>query len=523
MSKHFSIRLIIISLIQFMGQANYAQTWPKQFADFIPQQSYIHNDYDSGYIITGKSNDLSIVYIKIDANGNKLFKKSYRVNDANYLTTYRIKYNPNDSNYYACCGIVMNQGTDINSAIIKLNSCFEPIWVKVIDRPAFNRAKDIFFRADTLIAITEYDAYETVQKQGVGIYVMDTSANIIRNNIYLTENNTPSFFQSEDFKDKIYLAGFAFFPAPHDTSIMYRSKFMQIFDLYGNLLNQRIRDFNDTFDIYMSLLNDSSLEGTYMLRHFSYNIAKETGTNLEKISPALQTVYSKKIDAVSWLHHPKYNYEASRLYLVGEDSLLHIYGVLKKDVSTYYSGIFILLTDTSGNIRDSSLIVYDTVNYPQFQIVNSIQNNKGNILVSLFSDNYVHIYEINNKLQIVGFDSSNYEYDYLCTDQTGDETYTVNYEIINKNASSLRPARHNPPLNIYPNPAIKEVRIEGQIPMTFISVYNQMGQEIKCNFSIMSNGLNAILDVSDFPEGLYVIKVLSKDSEGFYKIIKATK
>ncbi|KAF2517558.1 T9SS type A sorting domain-containing protein [Flavobacterium salilacus subsp. salilacus] len=72
-------------------------------------------------------------------------------------------------------------------------------------------------------------------------------------------------------------------------------------------------------------------------------------------------------------------------------------------------------------------------------------------------------------------------------------------------------------LSYYPNPVINTLTIKNEEAITTIHFYNLIGQEL---FTKAANTDVVTLDLSDMAAGIYIVKVIAKDKEQNFKIIK---
>ena len=70
---------------------------------------------------------------------------------------------------------------------------------------------------------------------------------------------------------------------------------------------------------------------------------------------------------------------------------------------------------------------------------------------------------------------------------------------------------------MYPNPATSTLFISSLENIEAISIYNVIGQEV---MNLKVNASNAVLDVSSFQKGLYIVKTISEGKISSSKFIK---
>ena len=72
-------------------------------------------------------------------------------------------------------------------------------------------------------------------------------------------------------------------------------------------------------------------------------------------------------------------------------------------------------------------------------------------------------------------------------------------------------------LKVYPNPVHDHVNLSFEQEMTTVAVYNLLGQEV---ITQSINATETSIDVSELPQGTYLVKVNSRDAVKTIKIIK---
>ena len=72
-------------------------------------------------------------------------------------------------------------------------------------------------------------------------------------------------------------------------------------------------------------------------------------------------------------------------------------------------------------------------------------------------------------------------------------------------------------VSLYPNPVKDILMITSQEEITELSIFNQLGQEIKLIEPLQSS---FEIDLSDLTTGIYIVKMKTIDHRGTYKVMK---
>ncbi len=107
----------------------------------------------------------------------------------------------------------------------------------------------------------------------------------------------------------------------------------------------------------------------------------------------------------------------------------------------------------------------------------------------------------------------------------GDDVYISTHQIINSriqkykldNVLSLDKTTINH-INIYPNPLISETTISAKENISSISVYNSVGNQIEKHVNLAKKTFT--LNMTNYPNGIYLVKVVAKNKTSLRKIIK---
>jgi len=124
---------VIAILIILISVRLYAQNWPKTYINMKALSNWVIENYDKGYVILGTKVDYKMGWIiKTDINGNVLWNKKlgtgqYNISPENIEQT--------QDNGFILGGTIDKMGNQNDAFILKLNSCAELEWCKIIYTP----------------------------------------------------------------------------------------------------------------------------------------------------------------------------------------------------------------------------------------------------------------------------------------------------------------------------------------------------------------------------------------------------
>ncbi len=135
------------------------------------------------------------------------------------------------------------------------------------------------------------------------------------------------------------------------------------------------------------------------------------------------------------------------------------------------------------------------------------------VLGNFFDDNNTDTVKLTSNM----FDAAYYYLDDICV--STDSTYTSNY--LYSSTVSIKEAMNEFNVFIYPNPATNFINIHfPDLNDSYeLKIYNVLGREVL--FKPKINTLHTILDISNIEEGVLFIKILYKNQQLNYKLIKS--
>ncbi|MCX6286760.1 MAG: T9SS type A sorting domain-containing protein [Bacteroidetes bacterium] len=125
-----------IVLLSFIISPGHSQTWPKTYTGMNAWADWVIQTYDKGYVILGTKTNYKIGWIiKTDINGNILWDK--KLGSGQY-TIYPGNIEQTQDNGFIIGGTTMQIGNQEDAFILKLNSCAELEWCKIIYTPTIH-------------------------------------------------------------------------------------------------------------------------------------------------------------------------------------------------------------------------------------------------------------------------------------------------------------------------------------------------------------------------------------------------
>jgi len=125
--------IIFIVFICLIIPLVHAQNWPKTYTGMNAWADWVIQSYDKGYVILGSKTNYKIGWIiKTDINGNILWEK--KINSGQF-TIYPGNIEQTLDNGFIIGGTTAQIGNQGDAFILKLNSCAEQEWCKILYTP----------------------------------------------------------------------------------------------------------------------------------------------------------------------------------------------------------------------------------------------------------------------------------------------------------------------------------------------------------------------------------------------------
>ncbi|MBP6872793.1 MAG: T9SS type A sorting domain-containing protein [Bacteroidales bacterium] len=500
----------LILSVFLISQIAYSQEWPKIYGDnFHALVNDMNETYDQGIILSGF---IYLPYgfcryiwiIKTDINGDLLWWK--KIGDSSH------QYGLTRSEITTDNGLIFSGGTtkytgDFDPLFVKMNTCGEVEWCRVLSSPGYNLALEIINLPDnTYMGLLQY--------YGEG----DTYAR--SNLIKLDQIGEPVWIQKL---------------AQEDSTIINEELYNLLYSSDSNIIISGDRGPGQfaywiKTDTAGNQIWDLKWQGGY-------------GGARQVIETSNQMFYSAGGFAGPGYHMTpsifKFDNSGTKIYqeyllgdtlagggaepmiLYGDTSLITgIQWRTSNDVEDGYSDI--LKTDTLGNIINRRTLIH--YNKCPKAIMQSSDNKvlvTGNYMPSNYWD--IYLWKFNTNLEDDTLYTQPLTYDSLCPFEIQSDTMDLDCDLF-VNIDEL-PTReeYESTVKIYPNPArdwvaltLPDVVAEGKVE---IAVYDVFGREVETGRGgdkemegqgeVPVNRM-LVLDVSGYPPGMYVVVVTDR-------------
>lgn len=486
--------------------------------------SSIVEDYDKGLFVSGNR---WIGYegdgwgFKTDVNGNLLYDKI--LSHGEHTLSLKSVTHDLDGNKYMCGTFWDGHSWPF---IIKLDSCGNIVWCNALrdDNFDYGGSEDIFVtKNNVVLLITYYTNYQNSADK-IHIIAFDSEGNKLWMKPYASENNYPlienlSIQDCIQFNSDYYLSGFCYYPFPHDPNHLWlRPLFIGIDSLFNEKFVVPFMKTDSVFGMAHGIIpiNDSILMGI----GGNYNLSDSN-----KIEVSMMFINTEGTE-IGLSHIPINNFPpdieiaaAGSGALINDSTFISLAGLGTESPEGGYRSH--ILFNSSGDLLkmkpDSTLVVGKMIKTSDSNFVvggNIMQNN------SLWKD--IIMYKLNDSLESVPFDTTQYVYDSLCPHSIQSGTIDL-YDCLTVVDIGELPTPQEYfesirwiPVKVYPNPAT-----EGCVNLEFENTNHHQNMELLCyddfgrqvhSQKIYKGQQNTDLNVSAWPPGIYIAVVYSDGS-----------
>jgi hypothetical protein len=518
MKKQVLIGLFIVCFTKSL----YSQLWIRKVG--VGENEIVYSvieQYDKGFLLGGSTDNSKYAKInKMDVNGNLLWSKSF--GNGQYQMIVRNIDKTMDGGFVFCL-----DGTKYNSLdayIIKLNSCAEIEWCKVMYTPDYY---DLSWRIKQthegdFILLGAY--FMTNPVSNISLFKFNSSGELIWHQFYpfnydYNEDQPKDLLMDEDG----YLVTSTRY-APDTGTIspqVARSYFVKT-DTAGNKL----------WDLTYGTEN----------QYYSYPWATTKNSNGKYYHSSTHSPPSGDNPALVWVSHDglsfgdhdifqmnNFNFSGFSTITMDDDSNIVLIGGLV-DTQGMVNCLAIKI-DTLGQLLDSSSVEFVNSSYTSttktfdgkfITVGNDAPNGNFNIVA----------FKINSNLEYDSIYTQPFTYDSLCPYPIVSDTIDPNCEnvIVSMDEPFKKPETTQ--LKVYPNPADSKLTIElpkylvvtnnsGNIPAT--TVYHQWSSatlqaidlqgKIVLKQDVANTGVALQLDISRLPAGMYQFRLVYKGKQ----------
>jgi len=491
------------------------ESWIRVYGDGNLTSGYfVIETYDKGYIFLGALNDYKYAWVlKTDINGEILWSKTIGKQGEFNIP---INIEETSDKGYVISGSTTQYDTGYDPYILKLNSCAQPEWCKVMHSGGNNYGQYVKQSSDSgYLYLTRYP-YSTHLNNRVQLTKFDSTGNIIWQQVYT--NSDSLLFAEEGYEisiinnEHLLITGRCYYPHPGGTGGWMRP-FLILTDMYGDL----IWEIPWVYDGYFVGMARKSIVdtngkiysvGQNSLAYSAVPVILKTnieGDQLYYNNIIENNIYSGGSSAICWM----------------TDSTIIVSASWIEEPLGESNDAFFKL-DTLGEVMDTMFVP---------SLSNSIVH-----IIQTFNDKFVSVgtnysgeigmyaFKINENLEYDSIYTQPMVYDSLCPISITTETFQLDCDIL-VDMDEPFTTKEGSKLVIYPNPATDKIKIQlpeyivtSQQTQNFevtkvhyrykgkmeLKVYDSFGREV-VNRLIADNDEDIEMDVSLLKEGLYLV------------------
>jgi len=499
------LNIFIIILLAFVIKFSSAQDWVRIYSsnqgDGLGARGVIES-YDKGYIIISDANNYKLgLILKTDINGYERWKIGFRAN-AYKIIPESIEQTVDFG--YIIAGSMSKYGTS-DAFILKLNSCFEKEWCKVLltDNYYDDYGQDVKQLPDGgYVLLTRY--YNGINPgHRINLHRMDQNGEMIwQNNL---ADNDSLLFNEEGFnlliinENEYLITGYGYYPNPGGT-MGYRRPLLIKVDSTGNDHWETIWGANDYF--YGRPWYNSIVDNQGGIYNVGYKV--DDGTR----KPVLfKTNENGQEDYYTILNDTCYYGEAAVPTWM-EDSMIYTAIGWQFIDQSWFWGFFKI--DTLGNI-----INYKDMSDPLVSVISTVRTFDNKYLSAAIEYNEelnrfeIWSFKLNSDLEYDTIYNAPFIYDYLCPYEITSDTTDLDCDILVLIDDQFVPLEQVQ-IKIYPNPANDKITVSypdvTRSRPRYVVVLNTMGTTIK-QVRLALGDEETEIDVSSFPAGVYFVAI----------------
>jgi len=497
------IKKIILITLNLYTVLALSQDWVRTYSStngYGYGAEYVIESYDKGYVILGDANNYKYgVLIKTDINGNLLWKKLIG-NGSSFIMPWYIEQTMDSG--FIISGTMSKYGIK-DAFILKLNSCFEKEWCKVLHTTSqydsYGRRVKPLPDGGFLLLTAYYEGLETGSR--IHLHRLSSDGELIWQYSYAGNDTLMFGEEARDLDiigDSNYLiTGYCFYPDPAQTGGWIRPYFIRI-DSSGLVVWETIWGANayfhgKTYNSAPDLNGNLYSIGLHIGDYAQYPAMVKTGPEGQELlySDLVDTAYFGQGQTITFM----------------EDSNLFIALGWKDPDQTLHNGF--MKADTNG----IPLGYHEVVPLSNALISTAKTFDNKFITVGTNYDNTIHrwviyAFKLSSNLEYDTIYNTPFVYDSLCPYGITSDTTDLDCDIL-VNIDEVPPKeKYESTIKISPNPT------QDWIMLTFpdnirdgkmeIAIYNLFGQEV-LRKDILSSNRMVTLDVSGLSSGLYVV------------------
>ena len=500
------LKTFIIILLAFVINSSSAQDWVRIYTtnqgDGLGARGVIES-YDKGYIIISDANNYKLgLILKTDINGYERWKKGFGAN------SYKIIPESIEQTMdlgYVIAGSMSKYGTS-DAYILKLNSCFEKEWCKVLHTYNYydDYGQDVKQLPDGgYVLLTRY--YDGIDPgHRINLHKLDQNGELIWQNNFA--DNDSLLFGEEGMNLLIInnieylITGYGYYPNPGGT-IGYKRPLLIKVDSTGKDNWETIWGSNDYF--YGKPWYNSIVDNQGGIYNVGYKV--DDGTR----KPVLFKTNENGQEGYFTILNDTCYYGEAGTTTWTEDSLIYTQIGWQDSDQIWSWGFFKI--DTLGNIIDSK-----DISVPLVAVISTVKTFDNKYLSAAIGYNEelnrweIYAYKLNSDLEYDTIYTAPFVYDSLCPYQITSDTTDLDCDILVLIDDLFVPLEQVQ-IKIYPNPAKDKITVSypdithSRQRDVFIS--NTIGIMVK-QVRMAQGDEETEIDVSSFPSGVYFVAII---------------
>jgi hypothetical protein len=432
-------KLLFFCFFIQISSSLFAQNWTKYYGyGQQPYAAYCIQQYDNGYILLGNINNYTYGWIvKTDINGNELW--DIKIGDGVHETIPSNIEQALDNGFILCGGTTLYSSTHFDPFIMKLNSCGDLEWCKILNYDSTSDWGETVKPTPDGGFVMVGEFYGNDPNDRVRLFKFDRSGELFWYKIY----NRDSLIFSENVRS-LYVDTTNFLITG---SCYYPNWLMPYYiqtDTSGNETWRLVYGQHTGFFVGDAYASVRDIHGNYYSAggsDVSPELLKFSGNGYEMMNVNLFPAATSG-DAGTILALNDTNYIMVAGWAVG---------------SAIY--LCVLKTDTLGNIRKLTYLPNASVD-----IITSTAKTFDNKIIGIGTDfiganSRIVLYKFNSDLQYDSVYSRHFTYDSLCPDTIVSHTFNPNCgELVGLKEPLTNPAIAA--LRVFPNPATQIITVE---------------------------------------------------------------
>jgi hypothetical protein len=508
--------ILLTVLMIFIQQVLFSQTWIKKYdiGKYAIANSIIEQ-YDKGYVFGGSIDHSKYAKIyKTDINGNLQWSKSF--GDGKYQMVVRNIDKTMDGGCVFCL-----DGTKYNNSdayIIKLNSCGEIEWCKVLFTPDNYDISYVIKQTPEGDFILLGAYFETNPPSNISLFKFNASGDLIWHQFYPFD-----FYYNDDQpcdllvdSDGYLITSYRYAPDSGTTSPQIDRSYFVKTDTAGC----KLWDLTYGINIQYYSTPWATTKNSYGKYYHSSTHSPPSGDNPAMVWVSHDGTQSGDKDLVQ-TNNPNFC-GMPTITMLHDTSIIFFGGYRINNVYQFQ----VIRTDTLGNVKDSNFIPYVDSDYESTSktyddkfvtVGNEAPNGNFNIIAV----------KVNSNLEYDSIYTQPFTYDSLCPHPIVSDTVDPNCDNVIVSVDEPFKKPETTQLKVYPNPANGRISVElpkylvitdnsGNITVT--TIYHQwqkvvlqaidLNGKIVLNRELQNNNEVVQIDVSRWSSGTYLFRMI---------------